>query len=137
LTLAILQKTGYGGVQSDGLPSTGEQQAPFSEFQALIRDHMAEAALDEDAPDSQADSESSATPSGWKPTPLAELFQLDGNQAWLQCHETYMNISFDQELELYDFLDMDAEGEDEDIENHDILAQEILEHGFPEQTPSI
>jgi hypothetical protein len=64
-----------------------------------------------------------AASSTWKRLPIQELFDF-GSQTWSSRYAYFANISFEDELELYELLDLDADGEmDPDIDSG---TQDIL-----------
>jgi len=55
-------------------------------------------------------------------TLLADLFNFASDE-WAKKYNCYTRIGYDEELELYDLLKMDAEGEIDDL---DAFTQDIL-----------
>ena len=55
-------------------------------------------------------------------TPLANLFDFASDE-WAKKYNRYTRIGYDEELELYDLLEMDAEGEVDDLDD---FTQDIL-----------
>ena len=54
----------------------------------------------------------------WQNQKISDLFHFS-NSTWSSRYFTFATMSFDEELELYDLLELDAEGE-EDRERDDI-----------------
>ncbi|KAJ6612744.1 hypothetical protein B0H10DRAFT_1952134 [Mycena sp. CBHHK59/15] len=89
--------------------------------------------------DADEDDEDSSEESTWSNSqlhiPLSHLFDFE-NQTWIAVHERSAHRSFDEELELYKMLDLDAEGEDDeglDDMGLDDTVDSILSiiNGFP------
>ena len=55
-------------------------------------------------------------------TLFANLFNFTSDE-WAKKYNRYMRIGYDEELELYDLLEMDAEGEVDDLDDS---TQDIL-----------
>ena len=55
-------------------------------------------------------------------TPLADLFDFTSSE-WANKYNRYTRLGYDEEMELYDLLEMDAEGEADDL---DEFTQDIL-----------
>jgi len=59
----------------------------------------------------------------WSPIRVSDLFNFDSTE-WVNRYSHFANLSFDEELELYELLELDADGEnDPDIDG---TTQEIL-----------
>ena len=56
----------------------------------------------------------------WQNQKISDLFNFS-NPLWSTRYSRFASMSFDEELELYDLLELDAQGDPEDDqESHDI-----------------
>ncbi|KAH6915502.1 hypothetical protein BKA70DRAFT_1396632 [Coprinopsis sp. MPI-PUGE-AT-0042] len=118
---------GISSVDGRSIPQPeGYEPVPPSEFQALIQKHVNNASAANNL-SLNSDVGTSGRSEGWVKIALHDLFDFNSD-AWIRMHEHHLNINFDEELALYDFLDMDTEGE-EDTEPQEPMAQDILQHG--------
>lgn len=92
------------------------------DFEELISQHILQG--DED----NQDNETVSLTLDWQNRKISELFDFN-NSLWSSRYANFASMSFDEELELYDLLELDAEGE-EDRECADIdldgTTQDIL-----------
>ncbi|KAH6903205.1 hypothetical protein BKA70DRAFT_1514908 [Coprinopsis sp. MPI-PUGE-AT-0042] len=102
------------------------EPVPPSEFQAITQKHVNNASA-ANILNLNSDVGTSGRSEGWVKIALHDRFDFNSD-VWIRMHEHHLNINFDEELALYDFLDMDAEGE-EDTEPREPMAQDILQHG--------
>jgi len=112
-TLPKFDSTSTGG---DSQSQNGNP-TPGREFQDIINHHRQLVADDEDGQD-RVHSPSTAIPK----TPLADLFDFASDE-WAKKYNRYTRIGYDEELELYDLLEMDVEGEIDDLDD---FTQDIL-----------
>ena len=56
---------------------------------------------------------------------IANLFNF-GSSHWSSCYAHFAALSFEEELELYNLLDMDAEGDDDPEAGFDETMEDIL-----------
>jgi hypothetical protein len=91
---------------------------PSREFWDLIDHHRQLVVDDNDGEDHIGLN----TGTAFQKTPLAELFNFTSDE-WANRYDQYTRIGYDEEMELYDLLEMDAEGEAEDLDDftRDIL----------------
>ena len=102
-------------------PSTDAATRESGDFEELIRQHILQG--DEDNQDN-----GTLGASEWQNRKISELFDF-GNPLWSSRYSNFASMSFEEELELYDLLELDALGE-EDQEHADIdldgTMQDIL-----------
>jgi hypothetical protein len=94
--------------------------APASE----IADHLCAMADADDDDEVELDGEAVGFPSELS-VPLAELFDFENNY-WVEIQERVGYMGLDEEMELYQLLDLDANGEMEDGEGMDEQGTSIL-----------
>ena len=91
-------------------------------FEELVTQHILQG--DED----NQDNETVSITMDWQNRKISDLFNFD-NPLWSSRYSRFASMSFDEELELYDLLELDAQGE-EDQECDDIdldgTTQDIL-----------
>ncbi|KAF9049973.1 hypothetical protein BJ165DRAFT_1455436 [Panaeolus papilionaceus] len=92
------------------------QQVPFS---SLIADHQQH--VEED----NTDNGPAIPASEWVPLTLAELFDFD-TPIWKTWFDDFIVYTYDEELALYDLIEADAEGEDEDDLGIDPATETVL-----------
>jgi hypothetical protein len=92
--------------------------APGREFRDIIDHHRQLVANDNDG-----DHEHSLNTVIPK-TSLKNLFDFTSNE-WADKYNRYSRVGYDEELELYDLLEMDAEGEVDDLDDFQV-TQDIL-----------
>ena len=93
----------------------------FRAFRDIVDQHAL--AVDEDNEDNEPVRVSNAA-SPWIQTPLSTLFDFTSSQ-WKERHEKWARLSYDEELTLYELLELDADSEvDPDFDRtvEDILA---------------
>lgn len=76
--------------------------SPVNTFRALALQHMAQADLDEGDDDDSVPT--------FRPVTIAQLFDFE-TTLWAESYSRHAGYSFDEELSLYELLDLDAEGE--------------------------
>ena len=117
--LEILGSTRNRGNNQTNPPDAATRE--LSDFEELIRQHILQG--DED----NQDNGTLGTPE-WQNRKISELFDF-GNPLWSSHYSNFASMSFEEELELYDLLELDAIGE-EDQECADIdldgTMQDIL-----------
>ncbi|KAJ6613694.1 hypothetical protein B0H10DRAFT_1951326 [Mycena sp. CBHHK59/15] len=110
---------------SDDAPEPANNFSPLSpeptELQAIAASFI-----------QQLDNDNDLSPGNWSTSqlhiPLGSLFDFQ-KENWIKIHEHSAHRSLNEELELYEMLDMDAEGEDDDgLDNLglDKTAEDIL-----------
>jgi len=105
-------------VESGGNESQNSNNpVPGREFRDII-DHHRQLVTDDNDGDHRVCSSTTAIPK----TPLANLFDFASDE-WAKKYNCYTRIGYDEELELYDLLEMDAEGEVDDLDD---FTQDIL-----------
>ena len=90
--------------------------ASSREFRDII-DHHRQLVVDDNDGEDRLDSNTA-----FQKTPLADLFNF-ASEEWASKLNRYTKIGYDKEMELYDLLEMDAEGEAEDLDD---FTQDIL-----------
>jgi len=84
----------------------------------LIAQHIQQ--VEDDNGDNESPISASST---WKRLPISQLFDFSSSH-WSSRYAHFANITFEEELELYELLDLDADGElDTDL---DTTTQEVL-----------
>jgi hypothetical protein len=92
--------------------------APGQEFRDIIEHHRQLVTNDYDGPGEESDCVGLPIPK----ISLSNLFDFTSDE-WSKKYNRYTRIGYDEELELYDLLEMDAEGEVDDLDD---LTQDIL-----------
>jgi hypothetical protein len=99
-----------------------EKSLEPGDFEELVMQHILQG--DED----NQDNETVSPTQDWQNQKISELFDFN-NTVWSSRYSHFALMSFDEELELYDLLELDAAGE-EDRECADIdldgTTQDIL-----------
>lgn len=101
---------------------TGTGTRELGDFEELVTQHIYQG--DEDNEDNET---VSLTPD-WQNRRISELFDFS-NPLWSSRYSNFALMSFDEELELYDLLELDAEGEvDQECTDIDLdgTTQDIL-----------
>ena len=71
------------------------------------------------------DSELAVISEDWTKIPISELFDFT-TDSWSSCYACFASLTFEEELELYNLLELDAEG-DKDLDvGFDDTTQDIL-----------
>jgi hypothetical protein len=61
----------------------------------------------------------------WTNITIANLFNF-GSSHWSSRYERFAALTFEEELDLYDLLEMDAEGDDDPEARFDDTTEDIL-----------
>jgi hypothetical protein len=61
----------------------------------------------------------------WTNIPISQLFDFT-NDSWCSRYAQFASLNFEEELELYDLLEMDAEGDNDPEARFDDTTQDIL-----------
>jgi hypothetical protein len=119
--LEILESTRNRGNNLNQTNPTNAATRESGDFEELIRQHILQG--DEDNQDN-----GTLGASEWQNQKISELFDF-GSPLWSSRYSNFASMSFEEELELYDLLELDALGE-EDQERADIdldgTMQDIL-----------
>lgn len=91
--------------ESPSDPESTPDSLPSSGFRAIALQHMAQADLDDDGDNGTAFTI-------WEPVSISKLFNFDAKH-WADEYVKHIQYSFDEELALYELLDLDADGEEE------------------------
>ena len=106
-------------LDSDNQTGRSHNQTNFHSFRDIVNQHTQ--AVDKDNQDNEPVRPDSAT---WIQTPLSGLFDFSTTH-WKDHYEKWARLTYDEELALYELLELDADGDveldfDESVE--DILA---------------
>ena len=107
--------------QSSGFSQTVPAQSEprdESAFSSIISQHTR--LLDEDNEDNDP-----VVISGWKNIPISRLFKIS-TDSWSTRYARFTALTFEEELELYDLLEMDVEGDNDPEVRFDDTTQDIL-----------
>lgn len=120
--LEILASNRNRGIIPADLNSDNELEHQPGDFEELVMQHILQG--DED----NEDNETVSLTLKWQNRKISELFDFN-NLLWSSLYSNFASMSFNEELELYDLLELDAVGE-EDQECGDIdldgTTQDIL-----------
>jgi len=127
LTLFLAIQNNARPYLSSGAPQGSAEPSisPTSDgFASLITQHIQQVDDDNREDDESLISGFSApVTSTWKRLPISQLFDF-GSTHWSSRYAHFANITFEEELELYELLDLDADGEmDPDL---DTTTQDVL-----------
>jgi hypothetical protein len=102
----------------DDSESLNNNPLPGREFRDIIDHHRQLVTNDNDGPGELEGSEAVRVPK----ILLKDLFDFTSDE-WANQYNRYSRVGYDEELELYDLLEMDAEGEADDLDD---FTQDIL-----------
>ncbi|KJA26431.1 hypothetical protein HYPSUDRAFT_52683 [Hypholoma sublateritium FD-334 SS-4] len=111
--------------------SQQQDTAPVNSFRRLVEEEINRVDLDEDIEDVLDEFIFPSGPGLGTSTPqyrkkkISELFEFT-NDHWAKFFEKHAIRTFDEELEIYELLDMDAEGDDDDVEIDETTAQILV-----------
>lgn len=109
-----------GSTQAVPAPSDSEPRDE-STFSSIICQHTR--LLDEDNEDNEP--VPVCISGDWRNIPISQLFNFT-TDSWSSRYARFAALTFDEELELYDLLEMDAEGDDDPEARFDDTTQDIL-----------
>jgi hypothetical protein len=113
---------GSGSTQAQAFPAapapSGSEPRDESTFSEIIAQHTR--LLDEDNEDNEP-----VVSENWTNIPISRLFNFT-NDSWSSRYGRFAALTFEEELELYDLLEMDAEGDDDPEVRFDETTQDIL-----------
>ena len=90
-----------------------------NEFSTIVARHTQ--LLNED----NEDNEPAVISEDWENIPISRLFNFT-NGSWSSRYARFTALTFEEELDLYDLLEMDAEGDDDPDVGFDDTTQDIL-----------
>jgi len=89
------------------------------EFLAIVAQHTQ--LLDKD----NEDNEPAVISKNWTSIPISQLFNFT-TSSWSSRYARFAALTFEEELELYDLLELDAEGDEDPDAGFDDTTQNIL-----------
>jgi hypothetical protein len=107
-----------GPAQAGSVPPLSTSN-PSNEFSAVIAQHTR--LLNED----NEDNEPAVISENWTSIPISQLFDFT-THCWSSRYTRFAALTFEEELELYDLLELDAEGDDDPDAGFDDTTQDIL-----------
>lgn len=106
-----------GSSESQTAPALGSE--PHDEFSAIVAQHTQ--LLDKD----NENNEPAVISENWTSIPISQLFNFM-TSSWSSRYARFAALTFEEELELYDLLELDAEGEKDPEAGFDDITQDIL-----------
>ena len=104
--LDILRTSSSWFPSSNSQANVAPQSQPYNEFSAIIAQNTQ--LLDED----NEDNKPVFISENWTNIRIANLFNF-GSSHWSSRYACFAALTFEEELELYNLLEMDAEGDDD------------------------
>ncbi|KAF8642817.1 hypothetical protein AX16_009401 [Volvariella volvacea WC 439] len=110
-TLATSEDNLNNDKASADTSTMAQQESDKRSFHIFAEHEIAHITEDEDKNKSETSPEATSTGT-FTYTPISQLFNF-GNKAWVERHACILLTSFEEELALFELLDLDAEGDND------------------------